>query len=153
MLRLPPMEKSRRYLPTFAELVDRLSIAQLKAIYIPQHRDAYRSEIADLLHDIDLIAPQLDARAIHAAQILQLANRVIWENESAARAGAPGSETRLRFTHSINGVRATAKNVLSQATGERCDYKVDCLAADLPQEFGDWRVFDPPAPSLAIAAE
>ena len=39
------------------------------------------------------------------------------------------------------GVRATAKNQLSQLVGGRKDYKIDALAADLPPEFGNWNVF------------
>ena len=46
---------SRKYLPTLAELVDRLSIAQLKEVFITDHKDEYAQEINDITHDIDLI--------------------------------------------------------------------------------------------------
>lgn len=135
----------RRYLPTFAELVDRLSIVQLKAIFIPEHAAEYRAEMDLIMHDMDLIMPKLDARAIHAAMVIQLTNRAIWESESKARAGGQASLADLRFTHSVNGVRNTAKNVISATTGDRRDYKVDALAAELAEEFGDWRIFLPRA--------
>ena len=45
---------TRRYLPTLAELIDRLSIAQLKEVFISEHKEEYASEISDILHDIDL---------------------------------------------------------------------------------------------------
>ena len=45
----------RKYLPTLAELVDRLSIAQLKEVFITEHKEEYAQEIKDIVHDIDLI--------------------------------------------------------------------------------------------------
>ena len=48
-------QESRRYLPTLSELIDRLSIAQLKEVFIPDHKEEYSQEIKDILHDIDLL--------------------------------------------------------------------------------------------------
>jgi hypothetical protein len=45
---------NRKYLPTLSELIDRLSIAQLKEVFITEHKDEYAKEIEDILHDIDL---------------------------------------------------------------------------------------------------
>lgn len=136
--------KPRRYLPTLPELIDRLAITQLKAIFIPEHAEAYREEMALIMYDIDLILaeqPKLDAEALRAILLLMLANRFIWENESKARQGGPEQDKLLKLTHSINGVRNTAKNIIASKTGGRKDYKTDSLAADLPPEFGNWRVF------------
>ena len=135
----------RKYLPTLADLVDRLTIVQLKMIFIPDHREEYIAERELILHDIDLILNGLDhklnARSIMAITMIQLTNRCIWESESKARAGGNEQDKLLKFTHSINGVRNTAKNVLSEEAGGRKDYKIDALAADLPEDFGNWRVF------------
>ena len=137
---------NRKYLMTLADLVDRLSILQLKAIFIPEHSEAYREEQALVEHDIDLILSESDrclkAAEIRAILVIMLTNRFIWENESKARAGGPEQDKLLKLTHSINGVRATAKNRLSGLFGGRIDYKVDALAADLPAEFGNWRIFE-----------
>ena len=35
----------RKYLPTLSELIDRLSIAQLKEVFIPEHKEEYAKEI------------------------------------------------------------------------------------------------------------
>ena len=45
----------RKYLPTLSELVDRLSIVQLKEVFIKEHKDEYAQEIEDIVHDINLI--------------------------------------------------------------------------------------------------
>ena len=46
---------TRKYLPTLSELIDRLSIAQLKEVFITEHKEEYAKEISDILHDIQLI--------------------------------------------------------------------------------------------------
>lgn len=147
-VRTTPIPRERKYLPTLADLVDRLTIVQLKAIFIPEHAAEYVAERALILHDIDMILEeqaraghQFGAADVHAVAIVMLTNRFIWENESKAREGGGDQDKLLKLTHSINGVRNAAKNVLSERTGTRKDYKLDALAADLPPEFGNWRVF------------
>ncbi len=134
----------RKYLPTFAELVDRLSIAQLKAVFIGEHKAEYDAEIELIEHDLDMLLGDrrpITARDLRAVMVIMLANRFIWENESKARDGGSEQDALLKLTHSVNGVRNEAKNVLSANSGERLDHKIDCLAAGLPSEFGNWRIF------------
>ena len=135
----------RKYLPTFAELVDRLSICLLKSIFIPENKSSYELEIADILHDIDLLIKEkglvLNAQSLKSVLVIMLANRYIWENESACRKGDNQDYSLLKLTHSINGVRNTAKNKLSQEVGERQDFKIDCLAAELKSSFQNWEIF------------
>lgn len=138
------LNRQRRYLPTLADLIDRLSIVQLKEIYIPEHSAEYREERGLIEHDIGLILGSLPnflgASELRAIQIIMLANRVIWENESKARAGGDEQDKFLKFTHSINGIRNRAKNVIAAFEQGRLDYKLDALAAELPAEFGNWDV-------------
>ena len=134
----------RKYLPTLAELIDRLSIVQLKAIFISENRDAYLQERALIEHDIEqlLQGKQLGAIDVRAIMAIMLTNRFIWENETRARAGGDDQDKLLKLTHSVNGSRNTAKNVLSKRLGDRLDLKIDCLAANLPKEFGCWQLFE-----------
>lgn len=131
----------RKYLPTVGELVDRLSIVLLKMIYIPENRTAYIQERDAIEHDIHFLHP-MDPLIVRAIMVIMLANVTIWKNESEARKGGSEQDHLLRFTHSINGVRNAAKNIIADQLGERVDLKVDALAADLPPEFGNWRVFE-----------
>lgn len=137
---------NRKYLPTFAELVDRMSICTLKSVFIPKNKVAYQQEIQDIQHDLDEIIKEkgivLSGKAIQAIQVIMLSNRYIWENESKCRAGDNQDFSLLKMTHSINGVRNTAKNVLSVELGERVDLKVDCLAAELKSDFQNWDIFN-----------
>jgi hypothetical protein len=136
----------RKYLPQIPDLIDRLTIVMMKEIFIPDAAEEYADERRDIMHDVDLLlrnAPRVEARDIQAIIAITLANRFIWENEGAIRANMDSESDesqlrRLRATHSVNGVRATAKNILAERTGGRKDHKIDCLAADLVEEFGNW---------------
>lgn len=128
----------RKYLPTLAELVDRLSISQLKEVFIPEHKEEYAQEIRDILHDIQLIldsCEKIDAEVIRAVVVLSQMNLHIWHNESNYRKGIKEGN-QLELTHGLNGIRNTAKNKIQEVVGGRKDYKIDCLAA----EFKDWEI-------------
>ena len=129
----------RKYLPTLSELIDRLSIVQLKEVFILEHKEEYSEEITDIIHDIDLELSEksviLSGDDIRSLIVLTQMNLHIWHNESEARKGI-NAEENLRLTHGLNGVRNTAKNKLQESVGGRKDYKVDCLAS----EFKDWEV-------------
>tara|TARA_B100000424_G_scaffold270034_1_gene268384 strand:+ start:711 stop:1112 length:402 start_codon:yes stop_codon:yes gene_type:complete len=128
----------RKYLPTLAELVDRLSIVQLKEVFITEHKEEYAKEIADIVHDIDMILKdenvQLSGKDVRAIVVLSQMNLHIWHNETQYRAGT--GDGNLGLTHGLNGIRNTAKNQIQENVGGRKDYKIDCIAA----EFKDWEV-------------
>jgi len=129
----------RKYLPTLAELVDRLSISQLKEVFITEHKEEYGQEISDILHDIQLLLDDNDgkitAETIRAIVVLSQMNLHIWHNESNYRKGIKDGNN-LELTHGLNGIRNTAKNKIQEIVGGRKDYKIDCLAA----EFKDWEI-------------
>ena len=129
----------RKYLPTLSELIDRLSIAQLKEVFITDHKEEYAKEIEDILHDIDLELREknviLNADTIRAIVVLSQMNLHIWHNESNYRKGIKDGNN-LELTHGLNGIRNTAKNIVQENVGGRKDYKIDCLAAD----FKDWEI-------------
>jgi len=129
----------RKYLPTLSELIDRLSIVQLKEVFISEHKEEYAQEISDIVHDIQLCLDESDekitADSVRAIVVLSQMNLHIWHNESNYRKGIKDGNN-LELTHGLNGIRNTAKNKIQEVVGGRKDYKVDCLAA----EFEDWEV-------------
>ena len=130
---------SRKYLPTLSELIDRLSIAQLKEVFIPDHKEEYAAEISDIVHDIQVCLEEsekdVSAEIIRAIVVLSQMNLHIWHNESNYRKGIKDGND-LELTHGLNGIRNTAKNKIQEVAGGRKDYKIDCLAA----EFKDWEI-------------
>ena len=129
----------RKYLPTLSELIDRLSIAQLKEVFIAEHKEEYASEIEDIIHDIQENLEEnntkITSETIRAIVVLAQMNLHIWHNESNYRKGIKDGNN-LELTHGLNGIRNTAKNKIQEKVGGRKDYKIDCLAAD----FKDWEI-------------
>ena len=129
---------TRKYLPTLSEHVDRLSIAQLKEVFIVEHKEEYAQEIRDIVYDIQLCldeGAEVTADTIRAIVVLSQMNLHIWHNESNYRKGIRDGNN-LELTHGLNGIRNTAKNKIQEIVGGRKDYKIDCLAA----EFKDWEI-------------
>lgn len=138
----------KKYSLNLGNLLDRLSIVQLKDVRIPEHKAAYGQEIDDLVHDINIELGQnrqfITAEWLRDIIILAQFNAHIFYNEGDVRDKikemTDGKELttdqyidiakRLILTHSINGIRSTASNRLNSVVGGRLDYKVDCLAAD-----------------------
>ena len=125
----------RKYLPTISELIDRLSILQLKEVFIPEYKKEYAKDIKDIMYDLE--EEEVDVKLIRAVIVLAQMNLHIWHNESEARSGNDAGENLL-LTHGLNGIRNTAKNIIQDQleAGNRKDYKIDCLAA----EFEDWEI-------------
>jgi len=131
---------ARKYLPTLGELIDRLTIVQLKEVKIPKHKKEYQKEIEEIVHDITEILTtvkqlKIDGDFIRAVIVLAQMNTHIWVNEDNARSG-DDSGNQLMLTHGLNGIRNTAKNKIQEVDGGRKDYKVDCIAS----EFKDWEI-------------
>ena len=131
--------EKRKWLPTLGELIDRLSIHQLKEVFIPENKDNYAKEMKDIISDIDMILEKdkdkLSGDFIRAIVVLSQMNAHIWYNESKVRKGEKGSDN-LMLTHGLNGIRNTAINKIMEVVGGRKDYKVDFIA----EEFKDWNV-------------
>jgi len=131
--------RQRKYLPTLSELIDRLSIVQLKEVFISEHKSEYAQEIKDIVNDIQILLDEnkgvVTAETIRAIVVLSQMNLHIWHNESNYRKGIKDGNN-LELTHGINGIRNTAKNKIQEVSGGRKDYKIDCLAA----EFKDWEI-------------
>ena len=132
----------RKYLATISELIDRLSIVQLKEVFITEHKEEYAQEIKDIVHDLNKLGLEKEydysnlGELIRAVVVLSQMNLHIWHNETKYRAGE--GDGNLGLTHGLNGIRNTAKNKIQDTLGDgdRKDYKIDCIAA----EFKDWDV-------------
>ena len=135
--------KQRKYLPTLAELLDRLTITQMKEWKIPEHRQEYTQEINDIMNDIEICLEeeplQVSAGLLRDLVILCHMNSHIWFNESNFRKGIRDGND-LELTHGLNGIRNTAKNRIQSAIGGRKDYKIDNVEAFkqwVPSGYGE----------------
>lgn len=138
-------KKERKFLPGLSELLDRMSIVTLKSTFIVENRDAYEQEIRDIMHDIDLIIDdekiKVNADTIRAIVVLSQMNLHIWMHESNIRKGIKEGND-LSLTHSLNGVRNIAKNMINKSVNNgRLDFKIDCFANSPAENYvpSDWK--------------
>ena len=133
---------NKKWTPHFAEIIDRLTIHQLKEVFIPEHKDKYSKEMDDMAHDLNMMIKEknieLSGELIRSISVIAQMNAHIWYNESKARKGESQDLSLLKLTHGINGVRNRASNYMLDIIGDsdRQDWKTDCLAA----EFKDWEL-------------
>ena len=106
--------ENRKYLPTLNELIDRLSIHQLKEVFIPENKENYAKEIKDMMYDIDLILKEnngkISAKTIRAIVVLAQMNTHIWYNETK------GYYDDLHY--SLEGNRIIADKILEKINGK-----------------------------------
>ena len=132
----------RKWLPSFGELIDRLSIHQLKEVFIPEHKQKYAKDMKDIIFDLDQIIKEdkiiWSGEAIRCIVVISQINTHIWYNESKARKGEAQDSSLLMLTHGLNGLRNKAINHLLGLLGQidKQDWKIDCLAS----EFKDWEI-------------
>lgn len=123
---------SRKYFPVLGELLDRLSITQIKEVKIPEHKDKYAQEIKEIIHDIQLILTNeeiwFNAEMLRALIVLAQMNLHIWVNEANFRKGIKEGNN-LELSHGLNSIRNDAKNRIQKVLGGRMDYKLDVVEA------------------------
>lgn len=134
------VDAARKYLPTLGELLDRLTIVQIKEVKIPEHKDEYAVEIASIVHDINQILSRgeiyFTAEMLRALVVLAQYNLHIWHNESNFRNGIKEGNN-LELTHGLNSIRCFCKNKLQEIIGGRKDYKLDNVEA-FPEWVPSW---------------
>lgn len=135
------MSKQLKYHLSFAELVDRLNVAQSKECY--SGTDKYAQEIQDILHDIQVHLDSgivVTAEMVRAIVILTQSNSAIWINEDFARLNPDNADYEktakaLTYTHKLNGTRSIAKTWIQKIIGGRTDEKINCVAEKSAWKF------------------
>ena len=120
--RSAPVEKSRRFKPTFADLIDRLTVDQIKEVLLEGDRPAYAAEMKDLEHDLEGLirarSLQLSPRLLRIVIALAQLNLHIWHCKDRMAVRPDEYDQWLRQAHQLNGLRNRMKNLLLQEIGE-----------------------------------
>ncbi|NQU78861.1 NAD-dependent epimerase/dehydratase family protein [Candidatus Woesearchaeota archaeon] len=115
--------KERQFLLPLAELIDRLTIGQIKEVLIPENKKSYAQEMQKLAHDIDLMIEEgelkLSARLIRIIIVLSQMNLHIWYNKDKMQNDQDHYLELLKFAHQLNGIRNQMKNLLLEETGDK----------------------------------
>ena len=108
---------------TFAELVDQLTIDQIREVLLPEKEAKnYASDIEQLEHDIDLFISEkgieLQAGFIRLVMMLAQVNLHVWYNKDKMM-NEPGNYMELlRFAQDLNSLRNHVRNLIMEETGE-----------------------------------
>lgn len=127
--------QERKYMPSFAELIDRLNIVQMKSVFAKEGKEKFDQEISDILHDIQLFLDEgviVTADIIRAIIVMTQANLEIWKNEDGVRELNDNRKVEaiaktLLYTHALNSTRCTAKTRVQNLIGGRIDPKINYI--------------------------
>lgn len=120
-------ESKRCFLPPLAELIDRLTVDQIKEIAFRGEKSAIREEMKRIEHDLDTIIREkdikLDARLIRVVIALAQLNLHIWNNKDTMESNRVNAPDRymelLKLSHQLNGIRNQLKNHLLVISGDK----------------------------------
>jgi len=129
--------KERQYLTPFAELIDRLTVDQIKEVLIPEHKKSFAKEMEKIAHDIDLIIEErglkLSSRLIRIIIAIAQMNLHIWQNKDQMKGNSDKYMEYLKLAHQLNGIRNQLKNLLleesydKEKSAQRTNFNTDGL--------------------------
>ena len=109
-------ESDRLYVPTFAELIDRLSVDQIKETLLAADQAVYTEEIRRIEHDLDAVINEkglkLSARTLRIVIVIAQMNLHIWHSKDRMQREPEQYDDLLKLAHQLNGVRNRMKNLL-----------------------------------------
>ena len=110
------MENKRQYELPLGELIERLTIVQLRELLLNSNK--YEKEIGALEHDIDIILKEKNvipnARIIRIIFLTAQLNTLIWVYKDKMQEGEENYHQFLKLSHQLNGLRNKMKNLLME---------------------------------------
>ena len=132
--------KSRQFLPPLSELIDRLTVTQVKLNLLDVNSEDFTAEVSKLVNDINLIVEEkkieISGELVRAIVMISQVNLHIWRNKDLMKENL-GNESKylsyLKKAHQMNGVRNILKNYIlglegiSDTSQLRSNFEVDGL--------------------------
>jgi len=116
-------DRNRQFLPAFAELIDRLSVDQIKEVLLPEIQFEISEEMQKICNDIDLVIEErnlpLSARLIRIIIALAQINVHIWKLKDYMQEIPEKYDESLKLAHQLNGIRNQMKNLLLEEVGDK----------------------------------
>lgn len=115
-------KEERYFVLPFAELVDRLSVDQIKEVLFDEGVSDIRSEITDICNDLDQIITNhnlsLSSQIIRVIIALSQLNVHIWNLKDQMNDDVSRYDELLKRAHQLNGIRNQLKNALLEMTAD-----------------------------------
>ena len=121
------MTEQRAYQFPLAELIDSLTIAQIKEVLLSADKDAESgtaeiSPIRQLTHDIDILMQEkqvkLTGRMVRLIMLLAQLNLSVWNYKDAMQRQPDEYDSLLERAQELNGLRNHTINLLMEGFGE-----------------------------------
>ena len=109
------MTKSIKY--NFSELVDKLSIIQIKQIINNKQYRSYENTISKILNELELNISKnkkmiLNSKIVNLLNILSQINLFIWILRDEMKISKNNYKQNMKLSHQLNALRNIAKNKL-----------------------------------------
>ena len=132
------MGSTTRYIyPSMSELIDRLTVVQLKEVLVPKGKESFGREIRRIENELDMIfshaGKTLSSRFIRLVIALAQINLHIWKEKERMTHDESRFDQHLKLSHQLNGLRNQLKNELLEkvGTGEPSLVKTNIDTEDL----------------------
>ena len=109
--------KSRQFLPPLSEIIDRMTVTQIKLNLLEDGKADFQSELQRLSNDIDMILDEKNIPAsselIYSIVMLSQLNLHIWQNKDEMQLNLENEPiylSLLKRAHQLNGFRNQIKN-------------------------------------------
>ena len=116
--------KSRQFLPPLSEIIDRMTVTQIKLNLFENGKSDFESELKRLSNDIDIILSEKNIPAsselIYLIVMLSQLNLHIWQNKDLMQLNLENEHkylALLKKAHQLNGFRNQIKNRLLNIEG------------------------------------
>ena len=136
--------QERQFLPSLSELIDRLTVTQIKQALLGDKKKDFYNEINKLSNDIDIIIKKenikLNSRIIRIIVLISQINLHIWKNKDLMQENLENNEEYLKLlklSHQLNGIRNRMKNQLLEIEGsndesqKKSNFETDNLDWDI----------------------
>tara|TARA_E500000178_G_C16515557_1_gene527732 strand:+ start:128 stop:565 length:438 start_codon:yes stop_codon:yes gene_type:complete len=117
-------KEERQFLPSLSELLDRLTVTQIKQALLGDKNKDFYNEINKLSNDMDIIIKKenikLDSRIIRIIVLISQINLHIWKNKDLMQENLDNDKEYLKLlklAHQLNGIRNRMKNQLLEIEG------------------------------------
>ena len=119
----PSSDKKLQLHPSPAELLDRLSVDQIKLVLGNGEYDGFLQEMADIEHDVNELlqddSVEIDARFVRLVIALAQINLHIWKVKETMNTDSSRFEENMKLAHQLNGIRNQIKNRINECWGEK----------------------------------
>jgi len=132
--------ESRQFLPPLSELIDRLTVTQIKLNLLDVNSEDFSAEVAKLVNDINIIVKEkkieISGELVRAIVMISQINLHIWRNKDLMQENLENESEYLSYlkkAHQMNGVRNLLKNYIlglegiSDTSQLRSNFEVDGL--------------------------